>query len=122
MTLDLAAQQASLDVMYGPTSGDLTVHLLDGDGVEVTGDGYTPGVLDELGWDATGGDGVKWASAVVDCGTPTDAWSATVTQFELRDASDVSWGRFPLPAFDVGGAGSVVAVLPGVFFGDLEID
>lgn len=121
MTLDLAAQQASLDVMYGPTSGDLTVELLHADGSETTGAGYTPGTVAAAGWEPTDAEGVKWATNAVDCGTPTDEWLETVTHFRLM-AGAVSWGTFPLPPLDVGGPGSPVLVRPAVFFGDLEID
>lgn len=121
--MDLAAQRASLDAIYGPTSGDLTVELWVGNpvagGTEVTGDGYAAGSLPDTDWLAADTDGIKSASDPVDCGTPTDAWSGTVTHFLLRGTGDVSWGSFPLSSpLDVGGAGSAVLVLPSVFFGD----
>lgn len=121
--MDLAPRRASLDEMYGPLSGDLTLHLLNGHldagGVELTGDGYAPGTIDELGWDAADTDGVKRPADLVDCGTPTEAWSDTATHYVLRDGSDDSWGCFRLASpLTVGGAGSAVEILPAVFFGE----
>lgn len=123
--MDLAAQRASLDAIYGPTSGDLTVELWVGregsGGVEVTGDGYTPGSLPDTDWEAADADGVKYASDLIDCGTPTDAWSDTITHYVLRGTGAVSWGCFPLASpLTVGSAGSAVEIRPAVFFGDSE--
>lgn len=123
--MDLAAQRASLDAIYGPTSGDLDVELWVGDplggGTEVTGDGYAPGSLPDTGWNAADTEGVKSSTSTVDCGTPTDEWSGTVTHFLLRGTGGVSWGSFPLASpLDVGDAGPAVLVRPSVFFGDTD--
>lgn len=120
--MDLAAQRAALDAMFGPASGDLDVELWVGDpdsGSQVTGPGYAPGLVPAAGWEPASTDGVKRASAAADCGTPTDAWSGTVTHFALRDTGGALWfsARLSTP-LDVGGPGSAVAVLPGVFFAD----
>lgn len=123
--MDVAAERAALDAIYGSTSGDLTVELWvgheDAGGVEVSGGGYSAGTLASDGWDAADSEGVKSASSAVDCGTPTEEWSGTVTHYRLVDSDGVSWGCFPLgDPLDVGGAGSAVLVLPRVFFGDSD--
>ena len=121
--MDLAARRASLDAIYGPTSGDLTVELWVGregaGGVEVTGDGYAPGSLPDTDWDAADSDGVKRSSDLIDCGTPTEEWSDTITHYVLRGAGGVSWGcfRWNTP-ITIGGAGSPLMVQPAPFIGD----
>lgn len=122
--MDLAAKRASLDAIYGPTSGDLTVELWVGregsGGVEVTGDGYAAGSLPDTDWDPADTDGVKYAADFVDCGTPTEEWSggSTITHYVLRGTGDVSWGCFRLASpLTVGSAGSAVMVRPAPFIG-----
>jgi hypothetical protein len=121
--MDLQPQRDALDAIYGPTSGDLTVELFtaheDAGGVEITGDGYTPGVIDALDWAAADTDGIKATAALVSLGTPTDEWSDTATHYVLRDGTGDSWGcfRWATP-ITIGGAGSELLVRPSVFFGD----
>lgn len=126
--MDVAAERASLDAIFGPTSGDLDVELWvghpEGGGSEVVGDGYSPGTVAAGGWEPANADGTKPASAAVDCGTPTDAWTGPATHYRLVDGVGVSWGDFPIPSNqqkDVGGAGSAYLILPEPFFGDNEL-
>ena len=121
--MDLAPRRASLDEMYGPLSGDLTLHLLNGHldagGTEITGPGYDPGVIPDDGWEPADSDGIKAPTDLVDCGTPTDAWSATVTHYVLRDSSDDSWGCFKWQEpLTVNSAGGPVLMRPTPFFGE----
>lgn len=121
--MDLAPRRASLDSIYGPLSGDLTLHLytahVDAGGTEITGDGYVPGTIDALGWDPADTDGKKRPTDLVDVGTPTAAWSDTATHYVLRDIGGDSWGCFrwqePLT---VGSAGPAVLMQPETFIGE----
>lgn len=121
--VDVSVQRDFLDAMYGPVTGDVTVHLytehLDAGGVEIDFDGYAPGTVAAAGWEPAASDGVKSASAPADCGTPAGAATGTATHFVLRNGGGDSCGCFRLqsPLF-VGGAGSAVEVLPSVFFGE----
>lgn len=120
--MDLAPRRASLDEMYGPLSGDLTLHLytghVDAGGVEITGDGYVPGTIDALGWDPADADGFKTPTDLVDCGTPTAAWD-TATHYVLLDSVGDSWGCFKWQTpVVVGGAGSAMLMRPAPFFGE----
>lgn len=123
--LDLSVKRDFLDALYGPVTGDLTVHLyaghVDAGGVEIDFDGYVPGTVPDTGWEPADSAGEKWSTAVVDCGTPTDAATDTATHFVLRNVGGDACGCFRLasPLF-VGGAGSAVEIRPAVFFGDNE--
>ena len=125
--LALSVKRDFLDALYGPVTGDVTVHLysghIDAGGVEITGAGYAPGTVDALGWEPADTDGIKEASAAVDCGTPTAAWSAVPTHYVLENSTGDSCGCFRLPSNAVGQSASddPVLILPRVFFGENDI-
>lgn len=128
--MDLAPRRASLDEIYGPLSGDLTLHLytghIDAGGAEISGNGYAPGTIPDTGWEPADTDGIKRPTALVDSGTPTAAWSAsgtgppdTITHYVLRDASGDSWGCYRWQSqLTVGSAGGPVLMQPAPYFGE----
>jgi hypothetical protein len=122
--IDVSVQRDFLDALYGPVTGDVTVHLysahVDAGGVEIDFDGYAPGTVPDTGWEPAASDGVKTASSPADCGTPTEAATPdTATHYVLRNLSGDACGCFKLQSpLTIGSAGSAVEILPAVFFGE----
>lgn len=124
--LSLDAMSALLDMSYGPNRGTLapdshTVHLFHGDpqtgdGVELSGNGYSPvGPVDSDDWpDAV--DGIK--SMVLTWADPTGPWE-TATHWATKGDDDVWWDTAPIAnPFTVSGAGPGPDVEISIFYDD----
>ena len=112
--LDTAAQNATLDAMFGddrgatmPTSFEIALydgHPLSG-GTEVSGGGYVrPVVANNSTNFPAAADGLKTSAAIANT-DPTGAWSDTVTHWLLIDAAD-----------------STTEYVPGLLTEELSID
>lgn len=104
--VSVEAQNASLDNDYGTTRGPNAADsheclLLDEDGIELVGNGYTRPTVLPADWpNADGGE----KTVVLEFGTPTGVWVKAVTWQLLGDDGNL-WDSVPIvPPLEVTGA------------------
>lgn len=124
--MDVAAWNALLDAVYGPTRAagvpdSFEVALLEttDPASELVGNGYARATLDNDDWLAAD-EAVKTSTYAPEFGTPTAAWE-TVRFFALIDGSTV-WNVCPVQddaggPLDVTGPGPAVTVLLAIAAG-----